>query len=33
MLMLGGGNPGRIPEVEAVFRERLQRILADGGRV
>lgn len=27
MLMLGGGNPGRIPEVEALFRERMQRIL------
>ena len=25
-LMLGGGNPGRIPEVEAVFRRRLARI-------
>lgn len=25
-LMLGGGNPGRIPEVEAVFRRRLEQI-------
>jgi valine--pyruvate aminotransferase len=25
-LMLGGGNPGRIPEVEAVFRSRLAQI-------
>ena len=27
MLMLGGGNPGRIPEVEVMFRQRMQRIL------
>ena len=27
MLMLGGGNPGRIPEVETLFRQRMQRIL------
>ena len=27
-LMLGGGNPGRIPEVEAVFRARLAEILS-----
>ena len=27
MLMLGGGNPGRIPKVESLFRERMQRIL------
>lgn len=30
MLMLGGGNPAHIPEVQAVFRERMQRILANG---
>ncbi len=29
MLMLGGGNPGHIPEVQRIFRERMQRILAD----
>ena len=28
VLMLGGGNPGRIPEVEAVFRRRLAEIAA-----
>ncbi len=30
MLMLGGGNPGRIPQMERRFRERMQRILDDG---
>ena len=30
MLMLGGGNPGQIPEVQARFREAMQAILADG---
>jgi valine--pyruvate aminotransferase len=30
MLMLGGGNPGRIPEVQARFRERMGAILDDG---
>ncbi len=30
MLMLGGGNPGRIPQMERRFRERMHRILADG---
>ncbi len=30
MLMLGGGNPGAIPEVQARFRERMQAILDDG---
>lgn len=29
-LMLGGGNPARIPEVEALFRERMREML-DGG--
>jgi len=28
-LMLGGGNPGRIPAVEAVFRRRLAQIAGD----
>ncbi len=28
ILMLGGGNPGRIPEVEAIFTERLQSMLS-----
>ena len=30
MLMLGGGNPGQIPEVQARFRKRMGAILADG---
>ncbi|MDX1432124.1 MAG: valine--pyruvate transaminase [Gammaproteobacteria bacterium] len=30
MLMLGGGNPGRIPEVQALFRRRMHAILDDG---
>ena len=29
MLMLGGGNPGHIPEVQAIFRKRMQQILAE----
>lgn len=27
MIMMGGGNPAHIPQVEAAFKERLQRIL------
>ena len=30
MIMLGGGNPGRIPELEERFRERMRAILDDG---
>ena len=30
-LMLGGGNPGHIPEVQRLFRARLQEILATPG--
>jgi valine--pyruvate aminotransferase len=30
LLMLGGGNPARIPEMEAVWRRRMNEILADG---
>ena len=30
MLMLGGGNPGQIPEVQARFRQRMHDILAEG---
>ncbi|MFQ5611975.1 MAG: valine--pyruvate transaminase [Anaerolineae bacterium] len=30
MLMLGGGNPGHIPQVEACFRERMRSILDNG---
>ena len=29
MLFMGGGNPGRIPEVEQVFKARLEKVLAD----
>lgn len=29
MLMLGGGNPAHLPEVQAVWRERLQQIVDD----
>ena len=31
MIMLGGGNPGHIPEVQQVLRERMQRILENDG--
>lgn len=31
VLMLGGGNPAHIPEVEAFFRERMQRLVDDPG--
>ncbi len=30
MLMLGGGNPGQIPAVQARFRQRMREILDDG---
>ncbi len=30
MRMLGGGNPAIIPEVQAVWRERMRELLADG---
>ena len=29
ILMLGGGNPAHIPEVQQFFHERLQRIASD----
>ena len=29
MIMMGGGNPGRLPEMEAVFRRRLESIMDD----
>lgn len=32
VLMLGGGNPAHIPEVERCFRERMAGMLADGNR-
>jgi valine--pyruvate aminotransferase len=31
MLMLGGGNPARIPEVEAVFTERMRDMIGESG--
>lgn len=30
MLMLGGGNPAHIPEVQAIWRQRMESLLADG---
>jgi valine--pyruvate aminotransferase len=30
MLMLGGGNPGQVPAVQSLFRQRMQAILDDG---
>jgi valine--pyruvate aminotransferase len=30
MRMLGGGNPGQIPAVQSLFRERMQAIMDDG---
>ncbi len=32
MIFMGGGNPGRLPEVEAVFQARLEAIMADPGQ-
>ncbi len=29
MIMMGGGNPGRLPEMEAMFRERLEAVMRD----
>ncbi|MDT8319767.1 MAG: valine--pyruvate transaminase [Xanthomonadales bacterium] len=29
MIMMGGGNPGRLPGMEAVFRQRLEMLLQD----
>jgi len=31
-LMLGGGNPGHIPAVEALFRERMQAVMSNPGQ-
>ena len=31
MIMMGGGNPAHIPEVETVWRRRMQEILAEQG--
>jgi valine--pyruvate aminotransferase len=32
MIMMGGGNPGSLPEVEVVFQQRLQAAMADAGK-
>lgn len=32
MIMLGGGNPGRVPQAESRFREGMGRLMEDGGR-
>ena len=32
MIFMGGGNPGRLPAVEAVFQRRLEAILADSNQ-
>lgn len=29
MIMMGGGNPGRLPEMEAVFQQRLEAVMGD----
>jgi valine--pyruvate aminotransferase len=29
MIMMGGGNPGRLPEMEAVFQRRLEAVMGD----
>jgi len=29
MIMMGGGNPGRLPEAEAIFQRRLEHVMAD----
>jgi len=29
MIMMGGGNPGRLPEAEVVFQQRLEAAMAD----
>ncbi len=32
MIMMGGGNPGRLPEAEAIFQKRLEAVMADPER-
>lgn len=29
MIFMGGGNPGRLPEIEAIFQQRLESVMAD----
>lgn len=33
MVFMGGGNPGRVPEVEAVFRRRLEAVLSNNDQI
>ena len=32
VLMMGGGNPGRVPELQALWRERMRTLLDDADR-
>jgi len=32
MIFMGGGNPGHLPEIEAIFQQRLEQILSDPGQ-
>ena len=32
MIMMGGGNPGQVPQAEAVFRRCLESVMADPER-
>lgn len=32
MIMMGGGNPGRLPEAEALFRRHLEKVMADANK-
>jgi len=32
MIFMGGGNPGRLPEVETIFQKRLEHIMADSSQ-
>ncbi len=32
MIFMGGGNPGRLPQVEAIFQQRLEAVMNDPGQ-
>lgn len=32
MIFMGGGNPGRLPQIESIFQQRLETILSDPGQ-
>lgn len=32
MIMMGGGNPGRLPQAEALFQQSLEKVLSDPGK-